>query len=136
MEQAPAKFTLQGVQVKESFFTQSEAYSDEFKVSIEPSGIIRSTEHTFQLHLKVRIYDEGGSFEARVHQVGNFVFNREIQEAELSQYFLVNAPAILFPFVRSYVSALTALSGYSTITIPAMNLLSMREQLKENTVTE
>jgi len=136
MEQTPAKFSLHGVQVKESFFTQSEAYSSEFKVTIEPSGIIRAAEQTFQLHLKVRVYDEEGRFEATVHQVGNFVFDKEIEEKQLSQFFVVNAPAILFPFVRSYIAALTSLSGYSTVIIPAMNLLNLGERLRENITTE
>lgn len=125
MEQPIAQFSLQGIQIKESSFSQTEAYGNEFKINTEASGVVHAANRTFQLHLHVRVYDENERFEARVHQVGNFVFDQDLTEDVLTNYFLYNAPAMLFPFVRSYIAALTALSGYDTILLPALNLRSL-----------
>ncbi|PIQ16396.1 MAG: protein export chaperone secb, partial [Flavobacteriales bacterium CG18_big_fil_WC_8_21_14_2_50_32_9] len=38
-----------------------------------------------------------------------------------------------FPYIRAYISALTALSGLKTITIPTMNLTGLGEKLKRKT---
>ena len=132
MDQPVAKFSLQGIQIKESSFTQAEAYEDKFKIDAEANGIVHDANRTFQLHLKVRVYDEQGRFEARVHQVGNFVFDQDMTEEVLTNYFLFNAPAMLFPFVRSYIAALTAMSGYEAILLPALNLQGLGKSLRDN----
>ncbi|AII53814.1 protein-export chaperone SecB [Hymenobacter sp. APR13] len=133
MDQPIARFSLQGIQVKESYFTQSaEASGQDFAVDTEVEGIVNEATRTFQLHLRVRVSDEQESFEARIHQVGNFVFDRDIEEKVLTNFFVINAPAMLFPFVRSYIASLTALSGYETILLPALNLQSLGESLRDN----
>ena len=51
----------------------------------------------------------------------------------MNQYFYTNAPAILFPYIRAYISTLTNLSGYKPINLPTLNLTSLREDLEKNT---
>ncbi|UYZ57835.1 protein-export chaperone SecB [Hymenobacter latericus] len=136
MEQTPAKFSLQGVQIKESLFKQAEEYTGSFKVTTEANGVVRRLDRVFQLHLQVRVFDESGSFEAKVYQVGNFVFDQDIEASSLTNYFVGNAPAMLFPFVRSYIAAVTALSGYSTIIVPALNLVELGKKLRSSIVEE
>ena len=51
----------------------------------------------------------------------------------MNQYFYTNAPAILFPYIRAYISTLTNLSGYKPINLPTLNLTSLREELEKNT---
>lgn len=50
--------------------------------------------------------------------------------------FYKNAPAIIFPYVRAYVTSLTVLSGIEAINIPTMNLSSIADDLKNNTHKE
>lgn len=136
MEQPVAQFSLQGIQVIEGHFVQAETYANDFKIHAEASGVVNQTNRTFQLHLHVRVYDEQERFEARVHQVGNFVFDQDLTEQTLTNYFVLNAPALLFPFVRSYIASLTALSGYATILLPALNLQSLGKSLRDTIVYE
>jgi preprotein translocase subunit SecB len=44
----------------------------------------------------------------------------------------LNAPAILFPYIRAYISTLTALSGLDPITLPTLNLSRFKDNLAEN----
>ena len=52
--------------------------------------------------------------------MGIFEFDEDLTNKQL--FFSQNAPAILFPYIRAYISALTALSGIPTITLPTLNL--------------
>ena len=41
----------------------------------------------------------------------------------------LNGPAIVFPYIRSFISSMSSLSGFETITLPTLNLSGYREQL-------
>jgi len=88
----------------------------------------------FTLFLDVSVADDK-SFDVKISCLGTFSFKSDIKEQELSDYFVVNAPAIVFPYIRSYISALTALSGLEAVNLPVMNLTSLKEELKNN-ITE
>lgn len=45
-----------------------------------------------------------------------------------SQFILVNSPAIAYPYLRAYVSALLTLSGYDNVILPTMNFQAMYNQ--------
>ena len=66
---------------------------------------------------------------------GVFSFKKVKEKENLSSYFYVNAPAIIFPYIRSYIAALTALSGMPSVNLPLMNLGKMVKSLKDNTRT-
>ena len=107
----------------------------ELKFKISPSGVI-SAEKLFKLILKIEIKDINNNFEVNVNVVGNFEFLNVVKTENLENYFYVNAPAIIYPYVRSYIAALTALSGFETINLPAINIGNLKDELKANTVTE
>ncbi len=44
----------------------------------------------------------------------------------------MNAPAILFPYIRSYISTLSTLSGLSPIVLHTLNLTSLKDELLDN----
>ena len=65
--------------------------------------------------------------------VGEFVFNNdEISKDMLGGLFCINAPAIMFPYIRAYISTLTALSGIDTVIVPTLNMTSLAKELSEN----
>lgn len=103
------------------------------KIKIKPKGFILIEKKIFELHLFVELLSEDKSFEASVKIIGFFEFKDVINIKLLNNYFYTNAPAILFPYLRSYISALTALSGMNTINIPPMNMTSMGQELMNNT---
>lgn len=104
-----------------------------YDFEIEPSGIIDLKGQSFQLGLDFVLQDEKNSFMLQIESIGFFSFSGDFEE--IRPYFLVNAPAIMFPYLRSYISAMTALSGLDTITIPTLNLTSLKEKL-EDRITE
>ncbi len=102
------------------------------KYQILPSGIINEDAKTFELQLEVKVKDDNGQFESKVVIVGLFEFKEVTKVENLNNYFYVNAPAIIFPYVRSYIAALTSLSGFETINLPPINIGLLKDELKRN----
>ena len=50
--------------------------------------------------------------------------------------FISNSIAILFPYVRAFVSTLTLQANIKPILLPTLNLSSLQDILRENTTTK
>lgn len=108
-----------------------EAESDkELKIKINPSGLVESD--VFKLMLDIQISNNSQTVLIDVSVESLFTFNREIEKENIQNYFCINAPAIVFPYIRAYISTLTALSGIDTLILPTLNLTDMGEILKNN----
>lgn len=67
-----------------------------------------------------------------IDYVAWFKTNETIDDEFKSSYFTtVNAPAIAFPFLRSFVSILTLNSGYPPFILPTINFIRLEEKRKD-----
>lgn len=58
---------------------------------------------------------------------------KEIKEIdEIPSYFYSNSIAILFPYVRAFVSTLSLQACYNPVILPTMNLSTLADELKRN----
>jgi|LGVF01.1.fsa_nt_gb preprotein translocase subunit SecB len=96
-----------------------------------PKGKINTTNSSFELDLLVEITEANNAVKIIVNAIGNFKFSS--MSNELDNFFYISAPAILFPYIRSYITSLSALSGVTPIILPTMNLTHLSEELKNNT---
>lgn len=123
--------------VKESHLVFKEPGKQKISVSFSAKGYIFRDINQFQLQLGVDIKEEEGKFE--IHLETESIFEYPI-DADIESYknslFVVNAPAIVFPYLRAYITNLTALSGIPVLTIPTFNLSNLGESLKGNIVQE
>ena len=55
----------------------------------------------------------------------------DVDTNTLKKFLSFKAPAILFPYVRAYVSSMTALAGMNQVILPTINLHSVGENLLE-----
>ena len=134
METKKSPFKFNGYLVRHSEINLSENIpdGDELNIDIEPGGIKRGVDFTLTLNL--HLYDNNGLLDVKVEVLGYFTFKEK--ENEVPDYFTINAPAILFPYVRAYVSLLTSLSGKGTVNLPTLNLSGLAGKLKENIIVE
>jgi preprotein translocase subunit SecB len=64
---------------------------------------------------------------ARIKMLG--VFEHSNADAEAVQQFgKINAPSIIFPFIREHLASLSAKSGVNTILLPPINFVALAEQ--------
>ncbi len=68
------------------------------------------------------------SFAIEVSVVGIFSFEEECTTEEKKMLVEINAPAILFPYVRAHISALTSISGIPPIILPTINFAQMNQK--------
>jgi preprotein translocase subunit SecB len=132
--QAPFKF-------KSFFIAESnikilpDTKAETIDISIDPKGLISEQDKTFEIQLEIQLSSDDG-LKVSVKMIGLFEFKDVYVSDNLSNYFYVNAPAIIFPYLRSYISALTALSGCRTIIIPPMNIMNLGKDLERNTTIQ
>ena len=122
-----------GYKVKNSHIEFLEEDSKELKIRFEPKGVIDNETNTFSLTMKVFINDKNGHLKINVEIEGQFKLNNR-EDSKIEDFLYLNAPAILFPYVRAYINTLTALSGNRSVVLPTLNLSGLRENLKNNTI--
>ena len=103
-------------------------------VGFNPKGVYNRNEKSFELFLGVRIQDEEEKLFIEVDSIAYYKIEAAVEEEKiLKNFFYINAPAILFPYVRAYIASLTTLSGMSPIHLPTLNLTSLAPELEKNT---
>ena len=79
--------------------------------------------------LYIDIKDE--EFNILMEMVFLFELEEDVDEKfKQSDFLTINAPAIAFPYVRSYISNLTLQSGFSPIILPSVNFVKLAKKNK------
>jgi preprotein translocase subunit SecB len=131
-----SSFKLTQFIVKEFNITREAVKQGKVEFGLKPSGVIDDNSKIFKLILEVSCKDTTGSFNINLTAFGFFEFKDEKSADTLSNYFYINAPALIFPYIRAYISSVTALSGLRAVNLPVMNLTSLKNELKTNTIKE
>lgn len=97
---------------------------------IEPEGTFNKEDKKFILTLRVLIKDEEKNLELEMSLEGIFEYEADDMK-ELKPFIGMNAPAILFPYIRAYISNITALGGIAPIIIPTLNVEGVGKELLE-----
>ena len=119
--------------VNESFFSYKKEGEFKLGINISPSGKILLKRNQFHLFLTTEVKDEEEKFIASVKTLSIFTFSPESDiDAYKSTFFTKNAPALVFPYIRAYLSTLTAQSGLINISLPTLNLTPLAKDLKNN----
>ncbi len=135
-ETKKADFQFKGFVIKKSLIELNDSREKrKLDIKIHPSGLINKTENTYELTLRLEVNEKGANAHIDVEAIGKYTFVNNLGDNMLNGFFFLNAPAILFPYLRSYISTLTTLSGTAPINLPTLNLTGLRGQLKQNTKT-
>lgn len=102
----------------------------DMKFGIEQYGEFDKDNHIFTLSLEVAIKDGEGKFIVSFLIKGLFEYKCS-NFNELLNFIGINAPAILFPYIRAYVSNITGLSGMQPVIMPTLNMQPIGKQLVE-----
>lgn len=124
MAEQIAKFRFIKYRILESSIKTNLAQDSDSQLSVNFKQTVGVDEgnHKMRLLFDTEIADEKKNIEIMVKAEGFFEFEQGLPEEQKERFFKINAPAILFPYVRAYISTLTALSGINPITLPTLNL--------------
>lgn len=127
-ENTPAKISFKGFKCIEFIFNASDEYvngklPNDINLNIDKKvKKSSSSDNDFELNLILELSSNDDNTNIKCVFIGYFSSDGEITKSFLETSFAsVNAPAILFPFIRSYVSTVTINAGLNPIILPTIN---------------
>ena len=123
MEKETAQFRLADYRISKSLIEIHPEKGDaaaNLKVRFGHPNQIDIKDGTLVYPMGVKIEDENSVINIDVTMLGMFEFDKDIQETQ--SFTEVNAPAILFPYLRAYITTLSSLSGIHPIILPTLNM--------------
>lgn len=127
-----ASFQFENFLITKSLFELgNNSEVSDLSIGFRPSGKLDMENQMFHLELGVFISDSSEAFKVEVEALGFFKFEN-IEKEDLSSFLYHNAPALLFPYIRAYISSLTTLSGIKPIVLPTLNLSNLKDDLEQN----
>jgi preprotein translocase subunit SecB len=110
--------------------------SNEISLNFDTKGVYDKETSSYELCFSVKAFNENhieNPF-VEVECIGFFSFENVNSFDEIPDFFYRNCIAILFPFVRAYVSMITVQANVPGIMLPTLNLTSLEVTLKQNTI--
>lgn len=133
MKQAQgANFRFVNYLIRESVLSLKDfVRADEISLNVELNATVNKKDEAgnSQLEIVVDMKDKDEKFSLRLKIVGFFEADENVEQIQLNKFIALNAPAILFPYVRAFISSLTAQAGIQPIIIPTINLYEMGQEL-------
>lgn len=110
----------------------------EMSVNFEPSGVFNIEQKTFDLTLTFFAFDKENTENPfiKINCIGTFKFEEVDVIADIPSFFWKNAVAIMFPYIRGFISSITALANIQPLILPTYNLGELEAPLRENTVAK
>lgn len=107
----------------------------EFTIFIEPEARFFEDQNLFELQLEVKVSDELNRFDVQMTALGYFPTENLAHDDSFFDYLCINAPALMFPYIRAFVSTITAQSGLEAVMLPPMNLQGIGGKIKNSLKT-
>jgi len=111
-----------------------EIKSGPFKINVHAGN---PEEKAFGISFQIELTNKAENFNLKVKAIAHFMTDSDITDDFMnSDFVLISAPAIAFPFLRTFISNITLNSGYNPIVLPAFNFVAMAKHLKEKIAKE
>lgn len=115
------------------FQFEKKVIENESSFELKPQAVISRSKKQFHIDIEIELFDKENQFLLKMVSVGIFHYNTD-EESDLLNFMSINGPAIIFPYIRSFISSFTALSGFDTVTLPTLNLSGFKQDLIENLI--
>lgn len=126
---AKASFQFKGYRILETsarFPEKDEPTS--ISIQFAPDGTWDKENKRFVLHLEVRVANDENTLSIVFKINADFIYKGDDEE-KVRRFLGQNAPALVFPYIRAYVTNLTALSGIPPLVLPTLNLAQVGRDL-------
>ena len=136
MEQA--KFSFKGFRILDAELHFAKV-TNNLNLQFYPEGLFDTDNHQYHLHLSFRAINDNSEKDVIVQLESMALYQMEDTVTKLEEirtYFFANSIAIVFPYLRAFVSTLTLQSNVKPMVLPTMNLSSLETELRRNTQTK
>jgi preprotein translocase subunit SecB len=111
-------------------------HESELIVDFDPSGVFHSNSSSYDLKFTFTAFFKEKGIEnpfVLIECIGFFQFENVHTIDKIPSFFYRNAIAILFPYLRAFVSMVTLQANVSPVVLPTFNLGELEGPLQENT---
>lgn len=124
MAEQIAKFRFKGYKIIESqiVINPDEEISQNLNLKFERTIGVNEEGRDMRLDMVIKINDDNNALNISVRAHGFFEFDLDLKQEEKDIFFNTSAPAILFPYVRAYITTLSSLSGIKPVILPTLNM--------------
>lgn len=132
-----AAFTLVKYSFDKVIIDYSLKSGQEIRIQFKPNGFFKKTEEksfynlTFNF-IAISSKEENPFVDIECNTL--FEFAHPITFEEIPSFFYANSIAIIFPYLRAFVSTVTLQANKEPIVLPTMNLSSLEKDLRDNTI--
>lgn len=106
----------------------------EFNIIFSPSGVFYPKTGEFTLKFAFSAKTDGNDIDIiYINCVATYKFKDVREFSEIPEYFYANSIAILFPYVRAFVSTVTLQANIRPIVLPTYNVSPLKDELIRNT---
>ncbi len=111
--------------------------SKDLALAFETKGLYDNENSTFELQFVVNVSNKVAENPfVEISCKGIFKFENVSSFEEIPDFFYRNSIAILFPYVRAYLSLVTTQANVPGIILPTLNLSNLETELKNNTASK
>lgn len=96
-------------------------------ISLNADGKIDKSNKTLIFKLETTLFEntENRPFNIFIKSIGFFSVKDEADIPILEEFSKINAPALMFPFVRETIADLTLKTGYPPLLLPPINIIAL-----------
>lgn len=106
----------------------------ELNISFNPKGVFYAKDARYDLVFDVIVECvETNTDVVKVSCEASFSFGNTVSIEDIPDYFYPNSLAIVFPYVRAFVSTISLQANVQPVVLPTVNLMGLTEKLKEQT---
>jgi len=124
MKKQEAQFRFLDFKVVKSIYqidTQKFKQGGKLEVNFKfPTELDFTQKNLISFPMEVLIENEDKSLRIQVGIIG--IFESDVDLTKEKSFVEISAPAIIFPYIRAYVSNLTSMSGIQPILLPTYNM--------------
>lgn len=138
VETKSAAFKFIRFQIPVFSYNESDKKESILKLDFVPTGKYCQIDGKFKLDLEFSGSEDDDERKQVIYAkcVAFFEFEKDLPFSEIPIYFYKNAIAIVFPYIRSFVSTMTLQANSGLIMLSLMNLSVLEAPLIKNTISE
>ena len=134
-----ALFSFDGFQVRRAVINfENLPINPDIDITFSASGKFNSESNVFEVRFvfSSRLTADKEREIISVDSIAKFTFSTPMQLENIPDYFYSNSIAILFPYMRAFISTISLQANVSPLILPTLNMTKLGETLKENSFQE
>jgi preprotein translocase subunit secB len=118
---------LEKIEIVESTFRKKDESTEHLELGVQVERSLKKiSDKVFEVLLETTVSDEDEKVFVNVK--GKAIFSTEQENMDILEK---NTIAIMFPYIRSYISIITTQPGMNPIVLPAMNIVAIVNDQKK-----